>query len=614
MSLRSETNNTDFHFSHVFEDSSIEEQVLKELYKTSQLLNNDPLKVLLIASGGCTLMKTAHLFPNMQIDVVDYNINQISLVVFKLLVADFINSNVVDNCTDISKSFTSNVVENCNDILKSSTSNVVENYNDILKSFIIKINNNDCTTAVELYKNIIYNPSKKLDTICYQNLLTTLINKYNHLDYSKYLNYWNDHLDLLVEGVGVIGKLEKTFKNLMNSGLDFESFELNFDKNRLRQEFGDDSIELTTEGFVNHFHNIIQKYKECSDNDFYYLIKHGIPNDNNLISTLNKINLNNIKFHHSELSDFMSNNKDSYDLIQLSNVTDWMKTSDNIKKLLDNCCNRLKVTGTILLRQLNGSYDLPSLINDGDNGPKGHLTVHDNLYIKTNSVVDKSYFYKNVFLIKKNIKLFIKDLMVDINKNKYMYNLVTRSINLGQFYSTQKIFHIAVNNWISVLIKFLDILPEQDRLILLDNINDEMGNGVLEKTHSNTFQHFLNSILKNLNNSMVDEYDPKCVNEFVNNLYFIVANKNITYIAAYLGAIEYAYIFISNVMLSYINEHNIIQYHYELHEELDTKHSDDLFNIAMNNNISDNDFYHGLIDGYKNFMILYEDLYNLIVL
>jgi hypothetical protein len=537
---------SNFQFSHVFEDSSIEEDILSNVQHDA--------RVLMIASGGCTLMKLAQLYPNMKIDVVDYNINQIHLTVFKLLLSDY-----------------------------------TENYKDIVYK----------CKAFEYYG---IEPDGTCD---YKKLLDSMLDKYSYLDYSKYLNYWYDHIDLLESGIGFIGKLEKKFKLILQKNLDFKSFEINFNIDMLAQEFGEDSVKLTSEGFVNHFYNVMQKFEH--DNEFHHLIKYGIPNDESLKKIMGKKNLNNITFYNTDMINF--NNGYKYDLIQLSNIADWIKTEDNIKSLLNNCINILKNTGSILLRQLNGDYNIANLLNK-------------DLYIKNINYIDKTYFYKNIFVIKRKMKdcaklsklesvAFIKEIIQkeDIYENKYINSLINNSMSLEQFYSTQKIFHHAVNNWISVLIKFLFILSEKDRIILLDNVNDELGNGDQTKAHSNTFQNFLNSVLEKINPEQKNNCNLECVDIFVSNLYSILDEKSITYVAAYLGAIEYAYIFISAAITNYVNLHNIVQYHYELHEELDTKHSNDLFNIAINNMTYDSDFYNGLKDGYKNFMKMYEDMF-----
>jgi len=188
----------------------------------------------------------------------------------------------------------------------------------------------------------------------------------------------------------------------------------------------------------------------------------------------------------------------------------------------------------------------------------------------------------------------------DINKisqNPYFINLP--NLSLEQFVKSQKSFIHAINNWSKVLAILIGRTDDpKNRIILLDNLNEENGNGDLSKTHVNTFRELLK----------LCDYTGECNIEphiYIFNKFLLdyVQNGDYNIAVAILGAIEYTYITVSKLIYEYLSKYIDVENketHYHKHEIIDYKHATDLFSIVGNENVIK-----GLDIGY---MLLY-DLY-----
>jgi hypothetical protein len=546
-------------FSHVWEDPSIEASVVG---------NNK--KMLMICSGGDTLIhilcEDSLKIKNMKFDIIDSNKLQISLCVFKLLLLDYTKNN--DN-----------------------------------------------------YWKLLYN-TENYEIEHYNFIIDELIKIYEYLPYVKYLDLLKANSILLKKGILLQGELEKTFKNLVNSKMNFVN---NFNHTVLCDKFGSNAVQLTSidNDFVKRFKFIYDKYIEYYGTNiylskYYHRMMTGYEKNDiqNEIVDKFKINfdkdlLKNINFIYQDIETFVENSQiDTYDIIQLSNVTDWLKNNENIIELVKNVYKICKFEGNIIWRSLNGDYILSDMIE----------IYHKNNLKTIKYCEDKSFFYKTVIISTKcfNVETMLLNVekLTENNMFDHPYFKKLQEFSLNEFYKTQLQFYHAVKHWVYILQKVSEKLKNINEFeldtILNKNINEELGkeNGI---SHSETFIGFL----KSLNNGICDDvnnikYKSICVTKFNDTLERIINEQDLVYVCAFLGAIEYKYIRVSQFIKEYCDVHLIKQPHYTLHEILDIEHSTDLYYIATtlftkyNNNL--NNLYQGIKDGCNSLMNLYKEM------
>ena len=205
-------------------------------------------------------------------------------------------------------------------------------------------------------------------------------------------------------------------------------------------------------------------------------------------------------------------------------------------------------------------------------------------------------------------------------------------------------FYYAVDYWVKALKLFHAKLLKNFYIIcaniINENIEDELGIKNNNISHCDTFKNLLSNVKKymlknNIENKLffddnnLDTINKKSVFDFNNKITNIIENKSIEYISAFLGIIEYSYVSISNIIKIYLDNYNIEQQHYKIHELLDIKHATDFFEIAIkiinynstndgniinaNNNdqLCDNrnEIREGIFDGLYWFLDMYSKLY-----
>ena len=534
-------------FSHVWEDPAIELSLIEAMQKKQK-----KIKMLMVCSGGDTLIHILNhyhycTYP-IEIDVIDSNKLQIALTVLKLFLWNFLNTD---------------------------------------KSVTIL---NGLDEKWMKYENILSGDYQN-----YEHLIDFLFEKYKHLDFAHFILMWKkpENMKLLEKGVVFAGQLEQTFSNLIASDMNFETI---FNDETLSNKFGSASIELSRKkSFGQRFKDIYQTYVDLhgnnfDENRFYHRLQFGtetIQFKKTLFENPNlDLLLSNIHFICDDMFSFVAKTeqKDKYDLIQTSNVTDWLETKENVSKFVSHVHRICAHDGVSLWRSLNGDYDFQEIINQ---------EFKDNQQKKCS---DSSHFYKLVLICQKHhlfknqeeIMDFVSDfvnLETIINENIYFKNLAQNTMSIEKFLHSQIPFFYAVEHWVVVLEKVLDklICAEEFELavILNDNINDELGKNANQK-HTSTFVSFLFCILhKKLNFvNQLDFYTAKHIADFNNGLDCIVKEKSLAYVCAYLGTIEYQYVFISKIIKEFSDKNDIQQEHYQLHEVLDTKHALDLYQIA----------------------------------
>ena len=312
-------------FSQVREDSDV------ELYVDN--LFKDYKKYLLVGSGGCTLFTLLSVIEpdaNFSIDIIDQNIEQIYLIKLKLAVIKYFND----------KERILDFFEGC---FKPTE------YDEIFNCLILE---NDCKTFWENNKNFIYS------------------------------------------GINQGGTFERLFKELVDNDYNFEKV---FDKNNLIEKFGSDAVvNSLNQEFYDHFRNIMENYQKnykIEDNYFYYQIVNNKYERNCLpkyFDNLDKVITNSSKVNYicSDFFEYVSANASQidikYNMIHTSNLTDWL----NIQKLdtlLNNLNELLVPDGYIVMRRLNGDYQLKEIVRNKFN-------------ILNIDIHDKSEFYKEVVI------------------------------------------------------------------------------------------------------------------------------------------------------------------------------------------------------------------------
>ncbi|AYV78564.1 MAG: protein of unknown function DUF3419 [Edafosvirus sp.] len=318
-------------FSQVREDPQIELHAIKELN------TSDKLKILMITSGGCTVMSL--LSQNIeQIDAIDMNQQQNYLCALKITALMLIESN---------------------DLL--------------LKFFEGKL-------CYKFYDDFLINAKNYLSLECYQ--------------------FWLCNTNFIYNGINQSGKFELLFKELVDSNFNYEKC---FNREYLKTIFGNDAVvNSMNKEFSDHFKNIIMMYKNLyntNDNYFYHQIIYNKYNKETNLPPYFHINKNIIKNNYQKINyictpfdKYIDNCKyNEYHMIHTSNITDWLN-KDQIDVLLLNIHKCLKIDGILIMRRLNGDYDL-----------KNHVKKY--FEIINNGVIDKSHFYSQVVVAKKTNKL-----------------------------------------------------------------------------------------------------------------------------------------------------------------------------------------------------------------
>ncbi len=173
-----------------------------------------------------------------------------------------------------------------------------------------------------------------------------------------------------------------------------------------------------------------------------------------------------------------------------------------------------------------------------------------------------------------------------------------------EFLHSQIPFFYAVQAFPRALAKLASIIEtNEDRLLVVDNLYEEHGQGELKKFHTNTFKDFLYSI--GWDNSYIEN---PWVTEWINN----ILSKDFTAsdYAAYLSGIEYAYAPISKTISEHILTLELVapQHHYGVHAELDWIHGDELLQVATNIGSNEESIKDSFMLAQKEFLDLYNHL------
>lgn len=243
---------------------------------------------------------------------------------------------------------------------------------------------------IKLKMHLANYADKYLDIICGKNISDDDINNILYNLPNDIKEYWNNNIDKIKFGINRCGVFEQLFRDLVKSNFNYDVL---FDKKYLSSLFSNDAVKHTEE-FKKHFSNVIKKYEDSykpCDNYFYNQILYDCYNQDvpiylNNLDNVVKYN-NNVTFHNNTMTEYLLHNVDKkYDIIQISNLLDWMSHSDR-KQLIMLCYNALNKNGFIIIRRLNGSYKLSDYLDE-------YFILHSNPQ-------DKSHFYSEVAVYKK---------------------------------------------------------------------------------------------------------------------------------------------------------------------------------------------------------------------
>lgn len=216
-------------------------------------------------------------------------------------------------------------------------------------------------------------------------------------------NFWmkTENFNSILNGINQSGKYEIIFKDLVISGFDFEKI---FSRNNLIQNFGQNAVNNSMKKeFCVHFKNILETYKmrysDPNENYFYFQILNNmypkrsefnlrynlsLPKYLKLLKLRNTVDYQKLNFITQNYVMYLKDcNDEKYDVIHTSNLSDWMK-SDELDDFIKNIYRSLKKGGIVIMRKLNGDYELEKIMKKYFN--------------KTEKFLDESYFYdENIF-------------------------------------------------------------------------------------------------------------------------------------------------------------------------------------------------------------------------
>lgn len=183
------------------------------------------------------------------------------------------------------------------------------------------------------------------------------------------------------------GVFENLLSDLVSSNFDWDTL---FNKKYLSTLFTDNATKHTIE-FKEHFKRIFTKYhfEDPETNHFNSQAVHGRYGADKPLYYSNFENIRNYRsalcFINQELLTYLQTTNKKYDMIQISNIMDWICDTDR-KEMVKHIKRVLRIGGFVVARRLNGDYCLGDYFDDSFE-----------LY---RECVDKSYFYSEVSIFR----------------------------------------------------------------------------------------------------------------------------------------------------------------------------------------------------------------------
>jgi S-adenosylmethionine-diacylglycerol 3-amino-3-carboxypropyl transferase len=345
-------------FSQVREDPFIELTVIKRLLSSRNQTSEETLKILIIASGGCTALSLLTI-PQVEIEAVDLNPAQLHLVELRrqALLYLFLDEQLQLIGADIST---------------------------------------PQTERLRLYTKLR-----------------------SHLQEATKA-YWDKRQEEIAFGVNRVGRFEQLFRELAvkiaDVGLNpLESpsdsvrhpewqsiFENIFESNKLAKTFGEAAVNYSMDrSFGEHFADVFAKALQRFPQNNYFLTQvwndrystgvEGVPIylQPQAQTAIRSLDTNRLRLHQGAFAEKMPELAEvgKFDLIQFSNISDWMPLPD-LHKMLKTAVACLKPGGAIIGRRLNGDHNLAAIMDE-------HLPVDRELSDKLQQT-DRSFFYREV--------------------------------------------------------------------------------------------------------------------------------------------------------------------------------------------------------------------------
>lgn len=171
----------------------------------------------------------------------------------------------------------------------------------------------------------------------------------------------------------------------------------------------------------------------------------------------------------------------------------------------------------------------------------------------------------------------------DFRRHPYSLWMDSPRTSIESFRASQVPFRFAVEAFSQALAAVVARTPRvEQRLAVLDNVDEEHGRGNLWASHKATFTQFLRAL--GCGAPELDRGCPVAVRAFNQALLDFSLTQSHEASAALLGIIEQVYIGISASIALTVRARQWCapgsQTHYEVHEALDVSHSRDLFALA----------------------------------
>ena len=389
-------------FSQVREDPNIEQRVVQHLAKRQER----PLRVLLVASGGCTALSLLAVPAIAHIEAVDLNPAQLHLV--ELRRQALMHLTLAEQMTLMGSAINPAIAPQS----PAATETLEMNALDIRPVRELEWKPPGEGPPLQLpHESIDALGKERLDL--YQCLRSFLP------DDSR--SFWDRQQQQLACGVNHSGRFEALFRELAAqfraAGLDplqrpleavaapewRATFETVFERSKLARIFGEAAVSYSMDrSFGEHFADVFaQVLQRPSPAENYFVAqvwaeryvtgKNGTPPylQATVQTAIRQLGADRLKLHCGEFVATLSQRTETegFDLIQLSNLSDWMPPAD-LQRMLATAVRCLKPGGALIGRRLNGDHHLAAAMAE--------QTQVDSSLSAELLAADRSFFYREV--------------------------------------------------------------------------------------------------------------------------------------------------------------------------------------------------------------------------
>jgi S-adenosylmethionine-diacylglycerol 3-amino-3-carboxypropyl transferase len=365
---------SDLAFSQVREDPAIELSLIKQLAERQ----NHPLRVLIVASGGCTVLS---LLADANVEVIDaVDLNRAQLHLVELRRQALVNLPLDEQLLLVGAFI----------------------YGDVER----QTENNLANNRLALYQKI--RPYLPIDT----------------------QSYWDGKQEEIAFGLNRVGRFEALFRELKSEFANLGIYPLNmgaiatshpqwnqifekvFQRDKLVRFFGEEAVNYSMDrSFGEHFADVFaSSLQRFTPEKNYFLTQVWTDSYSNSIdgmpiylqpttqSMIRCLGVDRLKLHHGAFAQKMLElgTQKGYDLIQFSNISDWMPIP-NLHGMLSKAVEYLKPGGILVGRRLNGDHILADIMAK-------HLPINKELSSLLKET-DRSFFYQEVVVGVKEYQL-----------------------------------------------------------------------------------------------------------------------------------------------------------------------------------------------------------------